>query len=198
MFEGAWEKPHEAPQVLPYFEAYARSHANIDLFYRTIRSADDIRSYCSRIPRDSNAFVYIACHGEKGELIPCDRRNKYDEADIVAAISRHREGAIGFLHFGCCEFVPPEDRSGHHQRLLEASGARWVSGYAKEIDWLPSTLLDLAFVSEVFVPTATNGETLSTLARKFFSAYAQLARTLCFSGMLHARAKRLFPERLRL
>ncbi len=58
------------------------------------------------------------------------------------------------VHFGCCEMIATSARRQTHERVshLATGGAGWVSGYATRVNWLQSTLLDIALVSEVFVP----------------------------------------------
>ena len=83
------------------------------------------------------------------------------------------------------------------------SGARWVSGYTQEVDWLASMLLDLAVISELFLDFHHSGTTrrppLHRKAQAFLSTYEQFARKLGFSGLVSngGRTRKLVPERLR-
>ncbi len=65
ILEGTWWSNHEVPLILPYFHALATSHREIDLSHRTIRGADDIAYYVSKISRNAGAFLYFACHGKR-------------------------------------------------------------------------------------------------------------------------------------
>jgi hypothetical protein len=201
ILEGIWWSNHEVPLVLPYFNALATSHREIDLSHRTIRSAEDIAYYVSRISKNAGAMLYFACHGDKLSLVPADGRSPISQTVLLNALGQTKEGAISFIHFGCCEMVAPNDRRKTHQVILDACGATWASGYTKSIDWLQSMFLDLALVSEVFVPDHTTSDgrkvKLKTQADNFIKMYEQLARELGFSALSKVSAGiLLFPERL--
>lgn len=200
VLEGAWNKPLEAPQVLPYLDAYSRSHGEVRVHHRTIRNAEDIKYYVSKIPKNSRAFLYVACHGAVGLLDPSDGRSKVPLAAVVDALSSAKLNAIGFLHFGCCEFVESKQRKKVLTELRDAAKAVWVSGYTKEVDWLSSTLLDLALMSEVFVAwhkSPNMKDRAQKAATRFVRSYKQLARSLGFSGLSAiTKGLTLFPARV--
>ena len=201
ILEGSWWSNHEIPLVLPYFNALATSHREIDLSHRTIRSADDIGYYVSRISKNTGAMLYFACHGSNLSLCPSDGRSPIKPDALLEALSCAKDGAVSFIHFGCCEMVAANDRRENHQRILNTCKAKWASGYTKRVDWLQSTFLDLALVSEVFVPyhNASDGRTapLKRKADAFVKMYDQLARELGFSALSSVSAGPvLFPERL--
>lgn len=202
ILEGSWWSNHEVPLVLPYFNALATSHKEIDLSHRTIRSVDDIKYYVKRIPKNAGAMLYFACHGEQEKLIPGDEKNAITKSELIGALESAKIGAISFIHFGCCEMVKKTSRRGMED-VLKARDAKWVSGYTREIDWLPSMFLDLALVSEVFVPDYRNRNSDGRTAQpkrqadKFIETYEQLARELGFSALYKVSAGiSLFPERL--
>lgn len=189
------------PMLLPYFNALATSQADIELSHRTIRCVDDIRYYVSKIPKNAGALLYFACHGEDQRLFPVADKKGIDPEALVGALSQAKEGAVSFVHFGCCEIVDAAQRRACHQPIMEATNARWVSGYTTEVDWLQSTFLDLALVAEVYVPDyqARDGRTapLKRSADQFVNNYEQLARSLGFSALSRVtKGELLFPPRL--
>lgn len=201
ILEGTWWSNHEVPLILPYFHALATSHREIDLSHRTIRGADDIAYYVSKISRNAGAFLYFACHGKRQRLSPSDGRSTVAPDGLLSALSQAKPGAIAFVHFGCCEMIATSARRQTHERVSHATGARWVSGYATRVNWLQSTLLDIALVSEVFVPDhqarPKHHRKLKPSAEKFIKNYEQLARELGFSALADTSAGQLlFPERL--
>jgi len=146
-------------------------------------------------------MLYFACHGTELNLVPADGRSpiKYDV--LLKALEKAKEGAVSFVHFGCCEMVQAKDRRQSHQKILDSCGAKWASGYTKSVDWLQSAFLDLALVSEVFVPDhkASDGRKapLKKQAGNFVKMYEQLARELGFSALSTVSSgSLLFPERL--
>jgi hypothetical protein len=203
ILEGTWWSNKETPLILSYFQALASSHREIDLSHRTIRCAEDIGYYVRRLGRNERAFLYFACHADGLTLKPGDGRSPVPRADLLNALREKKDGAIGFVHFGCCEMVDEYNRRRSLKEILDASGARWVSGYTQSIDWLRSTLLDLALVSEFYCQfprgRAKGGPHLHTAATRFVESFDQLARELGFSGLSKSSngETRLFPQRLR-
>ena len=202
ILEGSWWKAHELPQVLPYFQALSATQATIGLAHRTIRSLDDIAYWVKKIPKNSRSFLYFACHGEELDLLPGGRRSRVSRDDLLDVLAEAKEGAISFLHFGCCEMIDPMHRRRSLRDLADASGAYWVSGYTNSVDWLRSTFLDLALVADVYLAFAKagnrRGPKLKTQARHFIRDYEQLARALGFSGLSRGVVGKdaLFPQRL--
>lgn len=197
ILEGVWWSVREVPLVLPYFEALARTFPDIDLSHRTFRSVEDVEYYVSKLPKNGGAMLYFACHGSNLHLAPTDD-SLISPPELVDALGKAKDGAISFIHFGCCEMVDPQKRRESHEKYLNACGAKWASGYTKEVEWLKSTLLDLAFVAEVFVPYRKGEGYLKKKADWFFINYEQLARELCFSALSKvSEGPKLFPERLR-
>jgi hypothetical protein len=204
ILEGTWWSHLEVPQVLPYFHALSISHRNIELSHRTIRSAEDIAHYVSKIPRNAGSFLYFACHGERQRLYPMDDRLGIETGQLVDALARAKPGAVSFIHFGCCEMVEAGARRRAHAAIMKASGAKWVSGYMSGVDWLQCMFLDLALVSEVFVPMhrsrgmGRKGTKLKPAATRFIRNYEQLARGLGFSALSHVTGGPvLFPKQIR-
>jgi hypothetical protein len=203
IFEGTWWSNREVPQVLPYLQALHASDGRLDLSHRTFRSAADLKYWFRKISKGERAFVYVACHGNDGDLYPADGRSPLGWEQLLDALGASKPDAVEFLHFGSCGVVDGRDRRGSLRALGEASGARWVSGYVNDIDWLPSMLLDLALVGELFVPfyreTRARRPRLKARAHWFLRTYEQLARELGFSGLARnlAGVDALIPGRLR-
>jgi len=202
IFEGTWWANREVPQVLPYLQALHASDGRLDLSHRTFRCADDLAYWLSKIPKTERSFVYVACHARDGNLYPADGRSAVPLEKVCDALGAAKPGAIEFLHFGSCEIVDSRNRRGSLQSLADASRARWVSGYVNDVYWLPSMLLDLALVGELFLPfyheTRTRRPRLKARAQWFLRSYEQLARELGFSGLARnlAGVDALIPRRL--
>jgi len=203
ILEGTWWSNREVPQVLPYFEALANSGDRINLSHRTFRNVDDISYWVSRISKNERAFLYFACHGENQMLVPADGRSPIENDKLLEALSNAKEGAIEFIHFGCCEMLSRDDRRKSLENYLKATNAKWASGYSESVDWLQSMLLDLALIADLAVPYHDDGKKkhvkLSFRGRKFMSNYEQLVRGLGFSAAYDngVRKIELFPRRHR-
>jgi hypothetical protein len=145
--------------------------------------------------------VYIASHADGDDLQPVDRRSRITRDELIDALQAAKTGAIEFLHFGACEFIDPARRREQLEELADASRARWVSGYVKPVDWLPSMFLDLAVVGELYLSfyheTNQRRPKLRARAKRFLKTYQQLARDLGFSGLSAlAGGRTLIPARL--
>src|SRR5262249_28711504 len=151
IFEGVWWRTGEVPLVLPFLQALERFDGGLSLSHKTFRSAEDLAFWFNRIPMHERAFVYIACHADSGDLQPVDGRSRVKWANLLDALQAHRENAIEFLHFSACGIVQEGNRRETLEALADASRARWVSGYTRDVEWVPSMLLDLAVVSELFL-----------------------------------------------
>lgn len=202
ILEGSWSHEHEIPQILPYFQALAVTHPDdIEISHRTFRNVDDIAFYASQIKKNEGVLLYFASHGCDGMLQPSGDVSIALSA-VADALAGAKEGAISFVHFGSCEMVSHRRRRESHVAIMEACGAKWVSGYTKSVDWLPSTFLDLMLVSSIFMPQ--HGETDGRAARinhnasDFFEMYEQTARHLGFSALSrNATGEKLYPAALR-
>lgn len=204
ILEGSWWKAHERPLILPYFLALAGSHTDIEVSHRTFRSAEDIKYWVKKIPKNSRSFLYIGCHGENLELLPVGSRSKVSRAALLEALGHAKEQAIAFLHFGCCEMVDPDHRRKSLQVLAEACGAYAVSGYSKDVDFFQSTLLDLAVAAQLYEPFASAGGRRGPKLKKqvdtFFTEYDKMVRMLELSILSRYGGNgvfRLLPQRLR-
>lgn len=203
IFEGLWWQTREVPQVLPFLQALAAFDGGLSLSHRTFRTGDDLRYWFSRIPKGDRSLVYIACHGRDGNLEPVDGRSKVGWEELIGALRAAKPGAIEFLHFGACEIVEEGNRRHSLEALAKASGARWVSGYTKSMDWLSSMLLDVAVVADLYLPfyhdTYSRRPQLQKRAQWFLQTYEQIARDLGFSGLARRLTgiNGLVPERLR-
>ena len=204
VFEGAWDSPSEAPQVLPYFQAYAQTFRTIELNHRTFRCAEDLKYYFSKLPKNGRAFVYVACHGDQGVLLPSDAKSEISREEVNDALRIAKPGSIGFLHFASCDFVksPDANRRKILQAHLENAQAVWVSGYSKGIDWLPSMLVDLALVHEIFVQWHQEPTKLARHKKRlqtFQMNYESVARGLGLSCLYHIGSEAvLFPKKVSL
>jgi hypothetical protein len=182
ILEGTWWSTRETPQILPYFQALANSGKGIELSHRTFRNIDDLVYWIRKIRKNEGAFLYIASHGEGLKLVPTSKNEKINNTDVIEALKQAKPGAISFLHFGCCEMIDANNRRSCLDAYLTASNAKWVSGYDRTVDWLPSTLLDLALIAELAVPYYADARTttprLSIRGRNFINNYEQLVRSL--------------------
>jgi hypothetical protein len=187
--------------TLQSLQALKYSHGPIELSHKTIRSIEDIEYWVRKIPKWSGSFVYISCHGSNGDLYPSDGKHPIKHDEIINALRNAKEGAISFIHFGCCEMVIGNRRKSLLE-IAQACRAYWASGYSNYVGWLESTLLELALVAELYLPFYNDRKRLDPKlkirAANFHRKYEQLARELSFSGLSQntAGVNELIPRRL--
>jgi len=82
---------------------------------------------------------YISSHGERRKLMGLGEKVIRLENLIEYCRPSPTTGYI----FGACDFVTPDTA----KKFLEATSARFVAGYQKEIPWTESMLVDSLFLS---------------------------------------------------
>ncbi len=83
VFEGSWSRRNEAPQVLPYLQAYEQTYRDVRIHHRTFRNSDDLGYYLSEIAARDRAFVYVACHAQNDYLNPSDEAGRIGYDTLV-------------------------------------------------------------------------------------------------------------------
>lgn len=94
----------------------------------------------------SFSIVYLAFHGEKNEIILGSKKH-------ILTLDEIAEGANGVLedkivHFGTCSTLRVKEED-----LIEfkrKTGARIISGYTKEVEFIDSSIFDIAYFSWLF------------------------------------------------
>lgn len=135
---------NEEPSVLPYLKAIRQSLAwegiRINLVYRRFYSHYDLGLLLKEARRSRSPQVcYISSHGEQRKLTGLG-----DKVIRLASLIKYCRPSrtTGYI-FGACDFVTPDTA----HKFLQATGARFVAGYQKEIPWTESMLVDSLFLS---------------------------------------------------
>jgi len=135
---------NEEPSVLPYLKAIRQSLAwegiRINLVYRRFYSHYDLGLLLKEVRRSRSPQVcYISSHGERRKLTALGDK----VIRLASLITYCRPSRTTGYIFGACDFVTPDTA----QKFLQATGARFVAGYQKEIPWTESMLVDSLFLS---------------------------------------------------
>ncbi|HEV8227898.1 MAG TPA: hypothetical protein VGQ74_12890 [Methylomirabilota bacterium] len=135
---------NEEPSVLPYLKAIRQSLAwegiRINLVYRRFYSNYDLGLLLQETRRHRKPQVcYISSHGERRKLMGLG--DKVIRLENLIEYCRPSP-TTGYI-FGACDFVTPDTA----KKFLEATSARFVAGYQKEIPWTESMLVDSLFLS---------------------------------------------------
>ena len=203
VLEGKWWNKTEAPRVLPFMKAFEENAfdmqygtqylkaVRVDLGYTQIRTSADFASAIRAIPAKAGAFVYVACHGDGGKddskgrrLIPGDGRTPIAAGAIARAITENaKRDAIAFLHFGACEFVDGGNPKSSLESLSASGKDPLGVRLSKTIEWMKSTLFDLALIENAFVPYCrAKRPRIGRLARRTFWRTTINCTNLHFQG----------------
>src|SRR5713226_6597927 len=146
--ESMWNRKgkllQEEPSVLPYLKAIRQSLAwegiRINLVYRRFYTHYDLEMLLQEARRHhSQQVCYISSHGQRRKLTGLGDKVIRLDSLMEYCTPSPRTGYI----FGACDFVSPDTA----RKFLEATGARFLAGYQKEIPWTESMLVDSLFLS---------------------------------------------------
>ncbi|GAA4282753.1 hypothetical protein GCM10022261_02840 [Brevibacterium daeguense] len=145
--EGYWSSDvSDSLSVRPMMQVLAASKT-ADHVHRHINDPDDLVKALTLLGQrrqDRFSIAYIACHGSPGVISFGDDQISLEElADALPS------GALESktLHFGACSVLQDEAAC---RTLLEATGAKAITGFTQEVDWLESMALDLLMFNLFF------------------------------------------------
>lgn len=124
-------------------------------------------------------ILYLAFHGHPG-VIQVGKRKKMTLGDIADILQDKAEGKI--IHFGSCSTLAI--RKWELNRFIRKTGALAVSGYSCDIDFMPSTFLDILY----FQFCQRYGE-MPLIHKDVKAFYGPMARQLGFK-MVYPAVKR--------
>lgn len=181
ILESTWNERGEylRPEisVLPFFRGMTEAMA-IPMVFRQFNAKEDLRLLLQDFVRDRRfAYCYIAAHGGDRKIYGIGRE-EIKLSSILTACGK-AEGK-GFI-FSACRFVTRELA----RRFLWESRARFVAGYAKDIDWIHSMLVDLSFFTYLY---RGSGHDAFRAADKLYRDN-RLARRLGFTVYKRGRAR---------
>ncbi|MDP4201112.1 MAG: hypothetical protein Q8861_00330 [Bacteroidota bacterium] len=147
----------------------------IEYVFRNVASRTDLGYYLSHLKyKTYNDFqiVYFAFHGSSKAIdIPFEPNNPltFDELAEISNGLLHDK----IVHFGSCRTLNTSDQK--IREFKESTGAKLVSGYTKTIDFVRSSILDIAYFCEL--DRAIN---LGTIENKMNKRYGELMKDLGF------------------
>lgn len=189
ILESTWDERGEylRPEisVLPFFRGMTEAMA-IPMVFRQFNAKEDLRLLLQDFVRDRRfAYCYIAAHGGDRKIYGIGRE-EIKLSSILTGCGK-AEGK-GFI-FGACRFVTKDLA----RRFLWETRARFVAGYAKDIDWIHSMLVDLSFFTYLF---RGSGHDAFSAAGKLYQDN-RLARRLGFTVYKRGRASKQVIASLR-
>lgn len=144
MLESPWATPKADPlrkSVLPFVKALESSNRCFRTYYATFY---DTAGFSVALEQDlrhtfeERQVLYIAAHGSRGQI------GNGRASSILSAVHKLAPKVKGII-IGSCEVA---DQLKNLEKAL-AGNVRWVFGYSVAIDWLNSTLVDIAIIDAI-------------------------------------------------
>lgn len=171
--ESVWDDAtglSDQTSVLPTLELLQRMGMLSEFVHRHCVGNPELNAYLERRLSDrrmrSYGTLYLAFHGTGRGL---DVTGGNLSLDVLA----ERIGTLqdGVLHLGSCSVLRGNRDAA--QRFLRSTGARLVTGYERDVDWLDSAALDTAWLGYV-AGYAKVGDALRHFRRRYASTIDHL------------------------
>ncbi len=111
-------------------------------------------------------IIYLAFHGNPG-LLNIGKRKKITLDEIAEMLNGRAVDKI--IHFGSCSTL--NINGWDLRRFWKQTGALAISGYKTDIDFVPSTILDIAFFD--FCQKYRSIKSIETNFRKYYNPIAK-------------------------
>lgn len=142
--EGEWEKnPKNKTSVWSMLQ-FLKDIERIDFFHRRVATRSDFEFYLKKGKVRSYSTIYFAFHGSNSNIQLGDKKNCLSLNEIAEIAKGGLKNKI--IHFGSCETCKGIREL---EEFKIATGARIVSGYSKTVDWVDSSILDIAYFSHL-------------------------------------------------
>lgn len=147
----------DSATVKPLFDFISNcSYLNFKVTYKTVSTVEELRFLLSQMRKNQNNdfdIVYFAFHGDKGKIQLFEKKdiNTYSKWVSLEELSEMAEGCLSGkkVMFGSCSTLSAAES--RIDSFMEQTGAIMVSGYKKIVDYVKSSILDLALISEIAV-----------------------------------------------
>jgi hypothetical protein len=145
--EGNWNpRLSDRASVRPVLELL-EINSDVGYIYKDCSTEEELYYLLERWQQKSYAdykILYMAFHGEPGRIL-IDTRHKIglDQLGKHLCCRTHRR----IIYFGACSVMRIDKRV--IKRFMTAAGIKAVCGYTTDVDWIPSTALDLIAMNEL-------------------------------------------------
>lgn len=148
-----WGTPHKRTTVEPLFALLRTAEGwEVPYKHRDVATRTEFEHYVKvwqQANHDAFPILYLAFHGEEGELIVgANKQMKDSRVDLdwleqnIDVRSKNR-----MLYIGACSTL--EIHGKRINRFLRNTGINAVCGYRGDIDWMESTTFDLLMISSL-------------------------------------------------
>lgn len=172
--ETEWNKTVHDLKFKPYALSlleFLENSAGIPFIHRTVATQQDFNFYIEHLLYDSyKAYdtIYLSFHGENENIAFADKSN----LNILDFAQEHRNIFAGKnVHFGSCSTLAIKEEK--LKEFKNVSGARMVTGYAKDVEMINSFVFELWLLNAISTHPNSAGKRIYDLAYKQMGYYAE-------------------------
>lgn len=169
-------KAHESYSVFPFVGEFAKV-SGLKTFHQTFSDSKSFRHWVRIFDQSKSSkpkLLLIACHGEKKWLKGFQTKIEFSKVSLACREASNVEN----VHFATCGFGSERNLS---MILNHCPNLKWVSGYARNVDWVESMLFDILFMARmVDIEKPFKGISFQGRVRNLLSENLTLAERLGF------------------
>ena len=148
ILENPWWTPYinkKRASVLPFFQGMENFLENFSVYHSFFYESNGFRAALKddlTNTREDRLYIYIASHGSGRTIAGCGSAPAIKLTTIFSEIEKITQTTnIEGVVLGSCEVG---NNIQDFKDVLIGTRIAWIFGYTCEIDWLPSTLIDLS------------------------------------------------------
>lgn len=160
---------------------WLKEYHGCNVVHRNILTRADLFHYLNHFAADKKVrkydIVYIACHGGNHALSLEGEYPYIDLRELAEIVDDFFEGKI--IHFSSCKTLANEDAVNDFIRM---TGARLVTGYAKNVDAMKSAIADMALFNYLMYVQRNVGIITNRERSELWKTYHSLLDELQFKA----------------
>lgn len=142
--------------------------------YFSTNTYEELKFAFSKIKKSKAGIIYMASHGSPNKFrFGHGSNDSVALDDITTMLVPNSLRKVG-VHVSACDFMKINQQL--IDEFLNQTGAEFLSGYTKSVDWVESTCLDLLFLNNI--QYCIND--VSGMVEKFLNRYSQLVERTGF------------------
>ncbi len=144
------KKLKDPTSVQPMLD-FLKNHHQMDYVYRRVATKSEFLFYISQLNKASfrkYEIVYLSFHGQT-QRIQLEGEKGTNAELTLQEIAEIANGAFNdrFVHFGSCRtFLGSKDTL---ENFKSTTGAKLISGYTRTVDFMHSSIMDIAYFNEL-------------------------------------------------
>jgi len=152
--ETEWEftsqKLKDETTIQPMLD-FMKNSNKMEYVYRRVATRADLFFYLKQLKKvtfNKYEIVYLSFHGQTQSIF-LEGENKKDAFISLTELAEIANGAFKdkFVHFGTCRTLLGSESTLEEFKTL--TGAKFISGYTRSVDYTHSSLMDIAYFNEL-------------------------------------------------